>query len=71
MSILEPDLAFQCQETSHADVSAQQIEAATQRKAHSLMLCIDAKLSLQRVSMLILLWRSIHSPGGLPFLDTD
>lgn len=71
-----------CQETSHTDVFAQQIEAATQRNAHSVMPRIDAKLSLTNagvcvsarhssVSMLILTWHSLHSPGVLLFLDTD
>lgn len=42
----------------------------TEEAAHSVMLCIDAKLSLLRVSMLIPTWQSIHSPGVLLFLDT-
>lgn len=69
MNILESDYTFLCQETSHADVFAQQIEAATQRKAHSVMPRIDAKLSLQRLSMVILRWPPILSPGVLLFLD--
>ena len=74
-------LSFLCQETSHVDVFAQQIEAATLRKTHSMMLPNGAKLSLSHARVCVCMSLSqyvkpLHgslsnSARALLFLDTD